>query len=610
MMTSSPLFFTLTLIGKALLFVLYCAVLGRASLGLIKKGTGDALVESTNEFLRLFFDICVGMAALTFVLFLLGLSSLLSLTACTLTLALLFMGAVVYLRRGPGTLWLKVPGASSFSGFNTAHFLVFFCLFVFVVLVAVQPPGHWDDTSYHLPYARHYVENHVIAVNPFLRFPLFPHNGNLLFSLGLMYGTDTDAQVLATLPLFVTSVGLFGACQLFIRSTSAAYLAVGVFLALGPIHDTLGYAYIDNLLALYAWAATLALAIWLRKPRDSNAWLIICGVLMGTAAGTKLFGAVLAVFVGLYLLLAVRQWRVVLIYACSTLFFGIGWYVRSFYISGDPVHPAGGNYFGHYLWNAADLLSQLQEQSTHGAVKNPFSIFSALQAAGISILIPALGVIAQTNGRRRSVLFLYIVFALYLSFWLLSAQVARYVAPVFALGSFLSVFFLYQAGLGLSLRQLKQYSGQRVLKWVSVLGVLACVLSLGNFAAKSVSVKLANWDASLAARSGYKVMGAANFLRPQYGDKLMQLGFENAIYFFKGTVIGDWFGPGRYANMILCAERCQLAPAEQIVALMRGFNAQMLAVNAKRFQFEPQQYQDLFEIKFQTNDEFLLVLKK
>jgi hypothetical protein len=184
---------------------------------------------------------------------------------------------------------------------------------------------------------------------------------------------------------------------------------------------------------------------------------------------------------------------------------------------------------------------------------------------------------------------------------------------VFALGSFLSVFFLYQAGLGLSLRQLKQYSGQRVLKWVSVLGVLgvlACVLSLGNFAAKSVSVKLANWDASLAARSGYKVMGAANFLRPQYGDKLMQLGFENAIYFFKGTVIGDWFGPGRYANMILCAERCQLAPAEQIVALMRGFNAQMLAVNAKRFQFEPQQYQDLFEIKFQTNDEFLLVLKK
>jgi hypothetical protein len=62
--------------------------------------------------------------------------------------------------------------------------------------------------------------------------------------------------------------------------------------------------------------------------------------------------------------------------------------------------------------------------------------------------------------------------------------------------------------------------------------------------------------------------------------------------------------------MILCAERCQLAPAEQIVALMRGFNAQMLAVNAKRFQFEPQQYQDLFEIKFQTNDEFLLVLKK
>jgi 4-amino-4-deoxy-L-arabinose transferase-like glycosyltransferase len=425
-----------------------------------------------------------------------------------------------------------------------------------------------------------------------------------------MYGTDTDAQVLATLPLFVTSVGLFGACKLFIRSTSAAYLAVGVFLSLGPINDTLGYAYIDNLLALYSWAATLALAIWLRNPRDSNTWLIICGVLMGTAAGTKLFGAVLAVFVGLYLLLVIRQWRVVLIYAFSTLLFGIGWYVRSFYISGDPVHPAGGNYFGHYLWNAADLLSQVQEQSTHGAVKNPFSIFKALQVAGLSILIPALGVMAQIAGRRRPVLFLYIVFVLYLVFWLLSAQVARYLAPVFALGSFLSVLFLYQAGLGNSLKLLEKHLGERVLKTVAVLGVLVCAVSLGIFFAKPVSEKLANWDSSLAARSGFKVMEAANSLKPQYGDKLMQLGFENAIYFFKGTVIGDWFGPGRYSNMILCAERCQLAPAGQIVTLMKGFNAQMLAVNAKRFQFEPEHYKDLFEIKFQTNEEFLLVLKK
>jgi hypothetical protein len=609
MMTSSHLFFALALLGKALLFVFFCAVVGRAALGLINRAAGMARLEKTNGFICLFFDICIGMAVLTFVLFLLGLFSLLSLTACTLTLALLFLGAVVYLRRESGVLG-GVLGVSRLSGFNSAHFLVFFCLFVFVVLVAVQPPGHWDDTSYHLPYARHYVENHALAVNSFLRFPLFPHNGNLLFSLGLLYGTDTDAQVLATLPLFVMSLGLFGACQLFIRSTSAAYLAVGVFLSLGPIHDTLGYAYIDNLLALFAWAATLALAIWLRKPSDSTAWLMVCGVLMGTAAGTKLFGAVLAVLVGAYLLIAIRKWRVVLVYAGLTLFFGVGWYVRSVYISGDPVHPAGGNYFGHYLWNAADLLSQQQEQSTHGAVKNPFSIFSALQVAGLSILIPALGVVAQTAGRRRPVFFLYLIFVLYLLFWLLSAQVARYVAPVFALGSFLSVFFIYQAGLGHSLRRLEKRAGNRVLRSVAVLGVLACVVSVGIFATKTVSEKLSHWDASLAARSGYKVMGAANALRPLYGDKLLQLGFENAIYFFKGTVIGDWFGPGRYANMLRCAERCALAPPEQVVALMKGFNAQMLAVNAKRFQFEPQHYLDLFEIKFQTNDEFLLVLKK
>ena len=43
---------------------------------------------------------------------------------------------------------------------------------------------------------------------------------------------------------------------------------------------------------------------------------------------------------------------------------------------------------------------------------------------------------------------------------------------------------------------------------------------------------------------------------------------------------------------------------------MKGFGAQMLAVNAKRFEFDPQQYTELFEIKSRSEDGYLLVLRK
>ena len=34
----------------------------------------------------------------------------------------------------------------------------------------------------------------------------------------------------------------------------------------------------------------------------------------------------------------------------------------------------------------------------------------------------------------------------------------------------------------------------------------------------------------------------------RFGDRLVQVGFENRFYFFRGTLVGDWFGPGRYTR--------------------------------------------------------------
>jgi hypothetical protein len=606
----SAVLFSIALLAKASLFMVCCMVLGGAARRLISRVTGAVVSEEPFAYLRPFFDITVGMGVLTAVLFLLGIGSVLSIAVTSAVLIVMMLASVLYLARSARNTVANVRSSRFVDWTILAQGVFFAGLFVLVVCIAVGPPGHWDDTSYHLPYARHYIDNHAIVMNPYLRFPLFPHNGNLLFSLGLMYGTAADAQVIATLPLFVISLGLFGACQLFIRSSFAGYIAVLCFFALGPVKEALGYAYIDNILALYCWGAMLAMALWLRNNGESGHLLVVSAVLAGSAAGTKPFGGVMAFLIGLYLLVLVRRSRQTAIYALTTLLFGVGWYVHSFYISGDPVHPLGGNIFGHYLWNAADLASAAQEQSTHGAEKSLLNIFSILRTAGVLLLIPALLVLLHPAGWRKPVFFLSVLFIIYFLFWLFSSQVARYLAPILPAGAFLSVLFIYQAGLGASLNRL----GNLVAKpWLARVGdaiVAVCGLTMIWAGSQLVPAQLTNWDARLKARAGYEVMTAANDLMPQYGKVMLQVGYENAFYFFKGTAIGDWFGPGRYTTMLRCAAQCQVAPAAQMVAVMNEFGAQILAVNAKRFEFDPSQYMDLFEIKKKTEDGYLLTLKK
>ena len=176
------------------------------------------------------------------------------------------------------------------------EFLALLVLFLILVLNAVKVPGLWDDTSYHLPLARFYVEKQAIALNEYLRFPLFPHNVNLLFSLGLMMGGDILAQGMATLPLFIISIGLIGAGIWLLGSKIPGFLAVLVLLSLSPVKDTMGYAYIDNGLALFCWGAILALALWVSTDHRSTGWVVIAGMLAGGAAGSKYFGGVLAYY--------------------------------------------------------------------------------------------------------------------------------------------------------------------------------------------------------------------------------------------------------------------------------------------------------------------------
>jgi hypothetical protein len=605
-------------------FLLHCSVVGFAVNTHLKLWEVIRPGKRNYTYLEWFFALGSGLMTNITALFLAGISGFFNMyMIVSVGVMLMIFSCLVISHRE----WLhnKTPlfcfkQIGMIMSFQMFDLLSMFAIFIILMMIAVFRGWGFDDAMYHLPLARTYVENQGIVLNEYLRFPLFPQNMEVLFALGLMIGGVMIAQGMAIIPIFITILGLIGSGVWLLGSTVPGFLLVLLLFYLPVIRDNLGHAEVDIGLALFSWGATLALALWASSGSRSRGALILAGMLAGGAAGTKIFGGVLALLLGLYLLLVRRDWGASLTYAIVTIAFGSWWYIRSVIISGDPIHPVGGNIFGYFLWNSADLvaaadtvsaprwLSQNQEQGTQGVQNNLLYLWSALQKAGVSVWILAFlsGIYAKKESRGFRIF--YGIFLIYLLFWFFTTQVNRYLAPVFAVASFLSAYFLYRAALGRLLGTL--ISRRAWLGHPNLPAALSLVVLLPAAAYLYMKYDIAQRGERLQKREGYTLFQEANKLIPIFGPKLVQVGFEGDIYFFDGTVIGDWFGRGRYSSMMTCSTTsCQMLPPSKLAELMKGFNSRMLAVNTNVVTIDITAHEEFFDLREQTGDGVLLTLR-
>jgi hypothetical protein len=317
---------------------------------------------------------------------------------------------------------------------------------------------------------------------------------------------------------------------------------------------------------------------------------------------------VLAAVLVLYLLAAGRDWKAAVRYVGVMSLFACWWYVRSAVISGDPVHPAGGHIFGFYLWNADDLLGQKQEQATHGVGRNPLHLWSALTTAGVPWWGLAFVSLAFWRSAPPSVRVIQFSFVVYFTFWFFVTQVERYLAPIYGAGSLLSFYGLYRlATLAPQRRIVDTMLG---VGRPAVAGLL-CLLMLApalRYSLAGAATGLKNWQIDLAKREGYSIMREANRLSATHGQRLLQVGFEVAIYFFDGAVIGDHFGLGRYRDGYACdSGTCRLAAPDVLQARMDRFGTRMLAINTRKVRFDRDAYLRHFKLAAESDDGVLLI---
>ncbi len=548
---------------------------------------GAYAYEAVPGLLILFFQQVLGMGAAMLILLLLALCGLLHWQGL---LGALVVTACAVAWEGRGRQVAR-PRCAAWE------WCVLACAVLLAVAVSWRFPGAWDDTAYHLPMARTMVEHHALAVNEWLRFPYFPAFMHLLFAAGLMVDVWL-AQWLATWPVVLTLLGLMGAARWLSGHSGWGVLAWALYVRTPALGHSLGFAYVDAGLALFCMAAVFAVAFWVQSEGEgARLWLLIAGACAGVAGGIKFHGLVVAASLGV-VVLGRSVWLTssgrARTLVCNLLAYGLPcavlagfWYLRSYWLTGDPIHPAGGSVFGYYLWTAQDMALQVAEQASHGVPKQWAYFFQGIWQAQAAYLYAAFCLpllIVRPTGRAWAVVGA-VVWAMML-FWFWVSQVDRYLMPVLPLAALLSMGLVSR--LAQWLLPVTWTSGAAFERGLMVLA-LACSTSL-------VLWSMREWQRRppmQAQRDGFAeiaLLQRAQELAPQYGERVLNLGYENAFFYYRGELVGDWFGRAAFWRIADCSDRCHMRSPEETRRAMQTLGARMVLIHSGKFPFDEGQY--------------------
>jgi hypothetical protein len=294
------------------------------------------------------------------------------------------------------------------------------------------------------------------------------------------------------------------------------------------------------------------------------------------------------------------------------------WYLRSFLISGDPLHPVGGPVFGYFLWDAEDLEANKSEQAGHGLGMNVLHLPEQFLMIGAPVLFLVILITARITRRTpKYELVSLAIFWAYIVLWFLYFPVDRYVAPVICLGLLLSAKLMV-SGFSFAMERLsldkwleRRPSALVTTKYLPAF-LAMCVLIPSIFASNQYAVWiLDSWNSTLdKSRAGYVLVNYANSHIPE-GTALVQLGFENAKYFYtQGPFEGDWFGRHRYRDFIIYKNGvAHLKSGLEVRNKMLELNREYVLVQNNRFIINEVDLAKYFQVMSRSFDGVLLKLR-
>jgi hypothetical protein len=354
--------FALGLLGVVLLLA---AGLGSRMLRWMK-------VEDLSSLETALFAVPIGLGIIAYGVLALGLAGLLQSWSIFIWLLLLWVWAWRELKRiadrFPASLrdlggrWLGLRG--EYKAFS----IITSIILIATVVQCLAPPVEPDALIYHLQAPRLFLQAGGIAPMPDFTPAAFPFTIEMLFTLGLSFGSDTFAKLIHLSYGIFLVLGVFAAGKHYL-SAEGGGLSAAILLTMPILPVWASLAYVDLGWALYEFLALYAIIGW--GERQKRGWLYLSGLFMGLALGSKYLASGGAAVLGLWILWQSRGQggRTVLlngaVFGFTALLVASPWYLKNWLWYSNPVYPflegvtgqgsgllkleSGGNVFG--LWD-------------------------------------------------------------------------------------------------------------------------------------------------------------------------------------------------------------------------------------------------------------------
>ncbi len=537
---------------------------------------------------KLFINTGVGLGITIIVLFLLATLKLLTVPHVSLSLLFLAVFSMLYLKK-------KRLLLSSFNFyFSWRKSTLAIVGFSIILLLPLYPPILWDELSYHLPYAQFYAENNGLAVNPYLRYPLYSHNFNLLYSMSLLFQDDILAHLFHTAAGGLIAIGIVSFSRRFTNS-NIGIIAAFLFLLAPIVRLFMGAAYIDLGLSLFVFLAFYSLMLFDQEKRKY--WLVVCAGSLGVAGGTKYLGLTYIPVFMVFIWVIDKQFKSLALFFGVALLVACPWYVRSAIISGNPFSPFAGDFFGYWIWDASDLSAQKQELFQYHGLKR--SILSFFQLPINMLMHPEKFKAFTTSaiwlfplwfctlffnkfGRVNRFIIVFTTFNLLL--WFMGAQIMRYLLPILPFLTMLTAILIFNGWSVVCakvriVRYVSDLLTPPITKTFFFLILILCGVGLELRLKKyPLPISVEKREQYLTEKLDFYNLFA--YTLKNTTGKIYQFGFENSFYYGGPRVMGDWYGLARYGPLVDSAKK-----PKAVHQYLSDLNADIFIVNTLRAPF-------------------------
>lgn len=326
---------------------------------------------------------------------------------------------------------------------------------LFLTLIqALTPPWDYDGLMYHLEGPRRFLKYGSLLLMSEIWQANGPFTIEMLFTIGIALGTDVFSKIVHLIfaILLILSTYAFGERYF---GLSVGWISAAILLGIPVLSLWAGFAYVDMAWALYEFLSVYALFIWIDKKKRS--WLVLAGIMLGFALGSKylaLGGALVLGFIVLWRSKG-RSWKRALsdvtVFGLAALLVGSPWYLKNWVWFGNPVYPL---YFGGVEWPAERveyLMAYLRSFGTGREIWDylllPWNLYAnyeqfttflgSIEIPSILFLLALLYPLAKKS-LVMNILAIYLLPRFIL--WSLGSQQIRFLMPLFPILSIVTAW--------------------------------------------------------------------------------------------------------------------------------------------------------------------------